>query len=103
MDCIRCGKPNDSGDSLVCPPCLEARENIPEFRALRGEVGMSISAAVRAYAMTVSDLSDADAHRLAKAIDTHLHDAEWLTLDNGLTFDRGYDPSKYPNLVRHLT
>lgn len=104
MDCTRCKRPNDSGDSFVCRSCLEARDNIPEFRQLSGRtrraskvskgVGMSVPACIRAYAMSEFGMTYADANCLATDVEDHLRGADWLELSNGLMFDRGFDPAK---------
>ncbi len=82
----------------MCRGCLEARDNIPEFRQLRklrGEGrGMSIPACVRAHAMSEFRMSYADANCLANDVEDHLRRADWLVLSNGLTFDRGFDPTQ---------
>lgn len=100
MECTRCGQPNDTGDSLVCLGCLEARDNIPEFLLLRKaierskDVGISIPSCIRAYAMSEHGMDHVKADRLATSVENHLQGADWLQLSNGLTFDRGFDPSK---------
>lgn len=55
-------------------------------------IGKSIPQVVRECAISEQGLSPVRAEQLATCVNDLLQDVDWLTLDNGLTFDRGFDP-----------